>query len=168
MRARLTAIAKKAEEEQIEIFLEFKNQYEQRKEADVFKQYVQDLPFPDCHEALVDFKGEAEGSENEQRQALLNALDGTIGDDREGWIELAEDFCKKITFSSQNHSSPKPSNSRNKRISDRESVPISEEETNEEEEVTLEEEDLGDQSIRTCKSTVKSSQNHGSGEEMEH
>lgn len=96
LRVRLSNIAKKASELEIKIFEDFKKEYEQRKDVEIFKKYVQQLPFADCHEVLIDFKGECEEPEEEQRKALVEVLNQTSGDEREGWLEIAEDFCSRV------------------------------------------------------------------------
>lgn len=49
----------------------------------IFENYVQTLPLSECHDVLVDLKGD------EQRRALIIALNETVGDHRDGWLELA-------------------------------------------------------------------------------
>lgn len=102
LRVRLTTLAKKADESEVEVFRVFKERYERRKAIGVFEKYVENLPLFECHDVLVDLKGDVDVSEEEQRQALVSALNETIGDDREGWQELSEDFCKKVSLNSGN------------------------------------------------------------------
>lgn len=95
LRMRLSTLAKKATEEEIEIFLSHRLKYEERKDVEVFRKYAEQLPFQECHEVLADLKGESDEPEEAQRKALIEALNETVGEDREGWLEMAEVFCKK-------------------------------------------------------------------------
>lgn len=94
LRVHLSNLAKKASESEIPIFAEHKKLFEKRKDSQIFQKYAESLPFAECHEVLVDFKGETEESEETQRAALVEALNETLGEEREGWLEIAEEFCE--------------------------------------------------------------------------
>lgn len=96
LRARLISQAKKATPEEITIFHDHKIKFQQRKEKEVFQNYAQRLPFPECHALLEDFKIEGSGSEEAQRSALVEALNNTVGEDRETWVDVAEGFCEEV------------------------------------------------------------------------
>lgn len=96
LRVLLWGLAKYAKATQIEIFKEHKVKFEDRKDKQIFRKYTECLPFAECHEVLVDFKGEIDAPEYDQRKALIEALNETTGEVRDGRLAIAANTGEEV------------------------------------------------------------------------